>query len=164
MKKKVSFALLALTLIVAPVILLAAPVAANEVIHVVVDIKPGSDPNALNPGSKGVLPVAILSMPDFDAMQVDPETVRLGHGLVDDGVALLQFVDGVAPLRWNCEDANEDGLMDMVFKFKTQEVAALNLSSLEPGARAWLSLTGHTLDDMPIIGEDMVVIPPYTDS
>ena len=35
--------------------------------EVEIDIKPGSWPNAINPGSNGVIPVAILSSPEFDA-------------------------------------------------------------------------------------------------
>jgi len=46
-------------------------------IPVEIDIKPGSDPNPINPGLKGLVPVAILSSPEFDATQVDPATVNL---------------------------------------------------------------------------------------
>jgi len=44
------------------------------------DIKPGSDPNSINPKSKGVIPVAILTTPDFDASTVDPTSVMFGPG------------------------------------------------------------------------------------
>ena len=39
---------------------------------VTIDIKPGSDPNSINLGSAGVIPVAILSSEAFDATTVDP--------------------------------------------------------------------------------------------
>jgi hypothetical protein len=40
-------------------------------IPVLIDIKPGSDPNSINLGSRGTVPVAILSTQDFDATTVD---------------------------------------------------------------------------------------------
>ncbi|MCJ7728735.1 MAG: hypothetical protein MUO27_02470 [Sedimentisphaerales bacterium] len=43
-----------------------------------IDIKPGSWPNAINLGSNGVIPVAILSSQYFDATTVKPESVELG--------------------------------------------------------------------------------------
>ena len=46
-----------------------------------IDIKPGSDPNPINPGSNGLIPVAILSSEDFDATTVDPATIELAVAL-----------------------------------------------------------------------------------
>jgi hypothetical protein len=46
-------------------------------IEVEIDIKPCSDPNPINKGSNGLVPVAILSSPEFDATQVDPTSVSL---------------------------------------------------------------------------------------
>jgi hypothetical protein len=84
---------------------------------VAIDIKPGSDPNSINPRSKGVIPVAILSTntaeddaPDFDATQVDALTVEFGpYGAVEShGQGHVEDVDG-------------DGDPDMVFHFNTRE-------------------------------------------
>ena len=41
-----------------------------------IDIKPGSFPDSINPRSKGVIPVAILTTDTFDATTVDSATVR----------------------------------------------------------------------------------------
>jgi hypothetical protein len=41
-------------------------------VAVPIDIKPGSFPNSINPQSKGVIPVAILTTDTFDATTVDP--------------------------------------------------------------------------------------------
>lgn len=57
---------------------------------VVIDIKPGSDPNAINPRSKGVIPVAILTTDTFDAQSVDPSTVQFGPSSAD----IASFVQG----------------------------------------------------------------------
>jgi hypothetical protein len=39
-----------------------------------IDIKPGSAPNSINPRSRGVIPVAILTTDTFDALDIDPKT------------------------------------------------------------------------------------------
>jgi len=49
-----------------------AHVASVLILTVAIDIKPGSDPNAINPNSKGVIPVAILTTPEFDATKGRP--------------------------------------------------------------------------------------------
>lgn len=43
-----------------------------------IDIRPGSDPAPINVGSRGVVPVAILSSPTFDARTVDFQTLTFG--------------------------------------------------------------------------------------
>jgi len=46
-------------------------------VSVEIDIIPGSAQNAVNLSGAGVIPVAILSSPTFDALQVDPATITL---------------------------------------------------------------------------------------
>jgi parallel beta-helix repeat protein len=112
---------------------------APPVIEVTMDIKPGSDPNSINLGSKGVVPVAVLSTDDFDASTVDPATVL--------------FADA-APLRWTQEDVDGDGDMDLLFHFKVQELS-LDATSTEA------TLTGETFDEAQIQGMDTVnIVPP----
>ncbi len=89
-------------------IFLAAP-------GVAIDIKPGSYPNTINLGSKGVIPVAILSDADFDATTVDPETVSLAGS----GVAMRGKGN---KLLAHEEDVNGDGLTDLVVKVKTENL------------------------------------------
>lgn len=130
-----------------------------------VDVKPTSCPNPLNVKSKGVLPVAILGMEDFDVEQVDPASVRL---------------EGVAPLRWALEDVatpfepfigkedcfedctteGPDGYLDLTLKFKTQEIIAA-LGEVSHGTCLVLALTGNlkeNFESMPFVGEDVVWI------
>lgn len=57
----------------------AVGVTAYEVSTAVVDIKPGSSPNAIHPGLHGAVPVAILSNPDFDETTAAPDTVELAE-------------------------------------------------------------------------------------
>jgi hypothetical protein len=128
-----------------------------------VDIKPESCPNPINLGGKGVLPVAIAGMADFDVATVDAESVRL---------AMME------PLRWNMEDVatpyepfigkegcydctelGADGYMDLSLKFDNQAVAmALEGWGAEDGDCWVLRLTGNLMDGTPFIGEDVLKI------
>ena len=113
-----------------------APMAA--IIQVTIDIKPGSDPNSINLKSKGVVPVAVLTTDDFDAGEIDPATVVFA---------------GAEPERWTTCDVDDDGDLDMLFHFKTQE---LDLTEDSEDA----TLTGKTTDDHEITGTDSVRIVP----
>ncbi len=139
-------------------------------IEVYVDIKPGSCPNPINLGSKGVIPVAICTSADdfFDASTIDPSTIILTREGYEDV--------GVSPIRWSyediatpymgddecgCHDLNGDGYIDLSLKFKTQEVInALNLSE-EMGNTIPLIITGNLkeeFDGLQIRGQDCVWI------
>ncbi len=94
--------------------------------EVEIDIKPGSNLNSINLKSKGVVPVAVFSITDFDAETIDPGTVTFA---------------GAAPERWKLEDLDEDGDLDMLFHFKTEELVDLDENSTEA------KLIGKTFDD-----------------
>lgn len=79
-------------------------------ISVEIDIKPGSDENSINNNGEGVIPVAILSTPGFDAKIVDPSTVRLNNMLVKANPK-GRFLSEVT-------DVNGDGLKDMIIHFE----------------------------------------------
>ncbi len=120
------------------------------VIEVDIDIKPGSYPNCINLGSKGVIPVAILSSDTFDATQVDPDTVFLGGA----GVAVRG--KGNKSLAHH-EDVNGDGLLDLVMQVETEN---LDPSSFQDG---FATLTGNLYleyDGTPIEGSDSICIVP----
>ncbi len=48
-----------------------------ELIEVVVDVKPGSDPNAVNTKSHGVLPIGIYGSDTFDVQDIDISTIHV---------------------------------------------------------------------------------------
>jgi len=126
-----------------------APPGGTEPISVDIDIKPGCDPNPINQGSNGVIPVAILTTESFDASTVDPGTVVLNgatvamRGKSDKLLARLEDVDG-------------DGDDDLMLQVDTESWADL----WENGE---VTLTGYTYEILggeEILGTDYVVIVP----
>ena len=115
-------------------------------LEVDIDIKPGSYPNPINPGSNGVVPVAIFSSPEFDATQVDPTSVELGGA----GVA----VRGKGKPMAHVEDVDGDGLLDLLVQVETENFAEL-------GEGGIVALTGTTFGGQDIVGyDDIIVVPP----
>lgn len=111
---------------------------AVEKIEVEIDIKPGSDPNSINPRSKGVIPVAILTTETFDATTVDPLSVAFGpNGAIE--------THG----QGHIEDADGDGDLDLVLHFNTQD------TGIQCGDTT-ASLTGETLSGQTINGSDSI--------
>ncbi len=123
-------------------ILCTAEVGLAIAVEVEIDIKPGSDENPVNLKSMGVITVAILTTDDFDATTVDPMTVEFGPG----GAAECHE-------RGHIEDVDEDGDLDMVMHFRTQETG-IEWDDTEA------YLTGYTMEGMAIEGTDVIMIVP----
>jgi concanavalin A-like lectin/glucanase superfamily protein len=85
----------------------AGPQGKCQGLGVSIDIKPGSDPNAINLGSSGVIPIAILSSSAFDATVVIPDSVRLAG-------AEVKVVGKSSKYLCHDEDVNGDGRLDKV--------------------------------------------------
>ena len=101
-----------------------------------IDIKPGGNTNSINLKSKGVVPVALLTTPEFDATTIDPVTIEFA---------------GAEPVKWSFKDVDGDGDIDTLFHFKTQE---LDLDSKSTEA----TVTGQTYNPSNITGIDSVNI------
>lgn len=108
---------------------------------VVIDIKPGSDPNSINTKSKGVIPVAILGGTDFDVRDVDVTTLTFGPS----DATPAHEAGG------HFEDVNDDGFGDLVSHYRTQD-AGLNPGDTEACVDA------ATMSGTPIHGCDAVRI------
>jgi Concanavalin A-like lectin/glucanases superfamily len=111
-------------------------------IEVLIDIKPASFPNSINPKSKGKIPVAILTTDasdntnTFDATTVDPLTVRFGS-----------TSSKAASLQDALEDVDGDGDTDLILHFNTQD------TGIKCGDTS-ATLTGETFGGQAIRGTD----------
>jgi len=128
-------------------------------IEVLVDIKPGSDKNPVNLKSSsksrgksasagGVLPVAILTTDDFDALLVDETTVLLGD---------LDLGGAVAAIRSTVEDVDDDGDDDLLLHFSIREL--VDAEAID-GDSLLMALTGLTFEGLSIQGYDLVTVKP----
>lgn len=117
-------------------------------IPVQIDLKPGDEFNTINPGSAGVIPVAVLSTSEFDATTIDPATIRLAGAEV--------AVRGKGQHLARAEDVNKDGRLDLVCQVETVSL------TLDPDVgEVWL--TGETRNFERIVGLDVVLIVPARD-
>jgi YVTN family beta-propeller protein len=115
------------------------------IITVQVDVKPGGNPNVINPKSRGTTPVAILGSTDYDVTQVNVSTVRLAGAPVatkPNGAYMESF-----------DDTNGDGLIDLVLHFETARL------QLTPGDTA-VTLEGEMNDGTAFSGTDAVKVVP----
>ena len=118
----------------------------RDTLTVAIDVKPGSYPNSVNLGSNGVVPVAILSSPDFDATTVDESTVELAGASV--------AIRGKNHYLASQKDVNGDGSLDLVCQ--------VNTDNLDPGTfqDGLVCLRGQTFDGRCIEGWDEIAIVP----
>jgi hypothetical protein len=115
------------------------------VIDVDVEIKPGSNPAPINPGSRGVIPVAIITTADFDATTVEPSSVCFGDADDPTGGDCTEDHE-----RGHPEDVDGDGDLDLRLHFHNQD------TNIEPGDDQ-ACLTGRTFDGDDIAGCDDII-------
>ena len=105
-------------------------------ITIELDIRPGGNPNNINLSSRGVVPVAVLTTESFDAKNVNPKSL---------------FFAKAQPTRCNIADVENDGDLDLLCHFETQDL------HLDLDATA-ATLTGTTYDGQEIKGTDSIRI------
>ena len=104
----------------------------DAVQNVVIDIKPGGDPNSINCNKNGVITVAILTTQDFDATTVDHATVRF------EGAAEVHGNKKSGARRRREEDVDGDGDVDLVLHFRQRDTNGLGCDTQHA------TLTGRT--------------------
>jgi hypothetical protein len=104
--------------------------------QVTIDIEPCCKCNIviLTRSCLGVVPVAIITTPEFDATTVDPHTVRFA---------------GAPAMWWKAVDVDHDGDKDLLLMFKTKQ------TNLAPGDTQ-ACLDGQTFDGVAIHACDRV--------
>lgn len=111
---------------------------------VVIDIKPGSDPNSVNCKNENeVITVAVLTTDTFDALSIDATTVTF------EGAGETHADKKTGEPQRHEEDVDKDGDIDLVFHFRLGDTN-LACSATEG------TLTGATYDGLRIIGVDSV--------
>jgi hypothetical protein len=116
---------------------------------VAIDIKPDDTSNHINLKSNGVIPVAVLTTPDFDAATVDTSDLsRIRFGDVNG-------TGRVSPVRSALEDVDGDGDLDLLLFFS---VADISDGGSLTAASTQAELTGITTGGIPIRGTDTVVV------
>jgi len=103
---------------------------------VLIDVKPGSDPNSINPKSMGLVPVAILGSDTLDVTTVDYANIEFG-------------TSGAMPVHAALEDVNDDGFTDLVLQF-IQKETGIAKGDVEA------CISGDTLGGQPFLGCDAI--------
>ena len=106
------------------------------IVPITIDIKPGSDENPINPGSKGKLTVAILTTKNFDASTVDVDAIRFGPGAAH-------------PVKYSLGDVDSDTDWDLVLHFNTQDTGIIC-------GETEAVISGQTFDGVEIRGTDSI--------
>lgn len=128
----------------------------------VLDVRPAGCPNPLNPGSQGVLPVALVAEPGLPVSSVALASLRLeGEAPVH-----IAFEDVSSPGGGeSCAGGAPDGVVDLMLHFRTSYVVeALEARlgrALEPGEEVEGSLSGVLVEELggnPLSASDVVVV------
>jgi hypothetical protein len=119
-----------------------AVVGPEVISKVEIDIKPGSDPNSINPFSRGVVPVAIFGSEDFDVADIDVTRLTVG---IDDALPAI--------VGRRHRDVNADGFPDLLSYFRIAETG-IEIGDTEA------CLNGETLDGTPFSGCDTIRTVP----
>lgn len=149
-------------------------------VGVVMDIKPGSCPNKINRKSKGVMQVALFGSSDFDVELVDISSLVLTradgvggwvspnegppgpHTKVKDIGAAGLLADDAEDCACRESSSKEDGLMDLVMKFRTADVMEqLELDEFDHGTQVELLLSGYMDGVGEFTASDCVRVLPW---
>lgn len=112
--------------------------AAQPPLKVTIDVKPGDEKVTLEPEREGMVPILIVTTPQFDAFTVDPDTVRIGPTGTETGI-----------FRSMLEDVDKDGDIDRMVLVRVRDM------QLKCGNKL-IRVTGRTVDGRLFEGADAV--------
>lgn len=137
------------------------------ILPVAVNIKPGSDPNSVNPRGNGAIPVAVLSTEAgeyglpmaFDATTIDALSVRFGPPeVIGEGSGARETHHRGHPEdSFELDEETKDGDTDLVLHFRTQESGISDDSEEACVKGEWIDPDGDRLrffgcDDIRTVG------------
>jgi hypothetical protein len=117
----------------------------GKTIPISINIKIGGVGNSINLGSKGKVPMSVLSTETFDVSTLLPSSIRLAGAPIatrNNGTLMTSFAD-----------VNGDGRPDLILHFETQSLNLTNTSTMA-------TLTGMTTNGRCVSGSDSVNIVP----
>lgn len=113
--------------------------------RIMIDIKPGSDPNCFNINGHGVIPVALLGAEDFDVTAIDLASLSFA--------GLLVRKRGNKGPQCSLDYSNDDTYLDLICHFEDDP------GTWEGGVDE-ATLTGHLLDGTLVEGTDSICLVP----
>lgn len=119
-------------------VFLPSRAATQNAIQVTISVKPGNTPTTIEPNSRGMLPVAILSTRDFAATTVDPATILVGPTGTE-----------AEPFRTMEEDVNDDTRTDLLVLVRYPDLKVKCDTTV-------IKLTGKTSKGAPVEGSQQV--------
>jgi len=127
----------------------------TPVIVAQIDVKPNDTTNIINLNAGGVVPIAILSTVDFNALDIDTS-------LNDDGSGKITFSGASAKIKGksgsytSTSDVDGDGDLDLVIHFHITEIDPV-LFEID-GSIKYASISGVLYDESPFTGRDNITI------
>ena len=112
--------------------------AAQTPLKVTIDVKPGDEKVTIEPGREGMLPIVILTTPQFDAATADPETILVGPQGKEASV-----------FRSMLEDIDRDGDIDRMLLVRVRDMQVACGNKI-------IRITGKTTDGRAFEGSEAV--------
>ena len=116
----------------------SASVVAQQPLKVTIDVKPGDEKVTIEPEREGMVPILIITTPQFDAAMVDPDTIRVGP----DGTEASIF-------RSMLEDVDKDGDVDRMILVRVRDMRVKCGNKI-------IKVTGKTTQGRSFEGSDTV--------
>jgi hypothetical protein len=121
-----------------------------------IDITPGVCPSVVNPQMQDLMTVALLGSPSFYVEDVDVESLQFENV----APTQVQYQDASQPAEdvdCPCSDGGGDGYLDLVLRFRVQDVVGDGVASGQEETRE-LTLSGKLKNGSPFEATNCVLI------